>query len=70
MYILQCYDYEDGNGAMWYDLHNARFESYSETRDFMRAMRAKDDESCTVIYRVVAENSDERYNQPTDRAEY
>lgn len=70
MWIIQCRDLSEGNGALWYDLHNGRFDNRQDARSFLSKLRATSDEEDLCMYRIVEYGSDAYYSQPTDALEY
>lgn len=69
-FVIQALDHDEGTGARWFDLKNARFDTKEEARSFLHKLRATDDEESMYSYRVVEEDSSAYYSQPTDVLEY
>jgi len=70
MFTIQFLDHEEGSGARWNELPNARFENRDSARIHLKWRRATDGEDCMYSYRIVEVDSKEFYSQPTDCLEY
>lgn len=72
MFTIQVLDHEEGSGARWSELSNARHETKELTRAYLRKIRASYDEwnDDMYSYRIVEVDSTEYYSQPTDKGEY
>ena len=70
MFTIQCFDYEEGSGARWFELQNARHETREAAREHLKRIRATDDEWCMYAYRITEVGSEAYYAQPTDKLEW
>ncbi len=72
MFTIQCLDHDEGSGARWFELSNARHETREQAREHLKRIRATDDEwcLCSYSYRITEVDSSAYYHQPTDDYEY
>ena len=70
MFIIQCLDYDEGSRALWHDILGSKRDTKELTREYLKSIREKDDEWCSLSYRIVEVGSDLYYSQPMDKLEY
>ena len=70
MFIIQCLDHDEGSCAQWHDIIGSKRETKELTREYLKNIREKDNEWCSLSYRIVEVDSDLYYSQPSDKLEY
>lgn len=70
MFCIQWRTLEEGFGARWSEMANARHETIQSAREHLRQIREIDNPEYLNQYRITEVGSNAYYAQPTDRLEY